>query len=196
MKNLFKALSLFQKEVGSVSKDAKNPFLKNKYASLDAMINHCSPILTAHGLSVIQLVSNEGVNTMLCHESGESIETGGKLIPVQVSKGLSQAQAEGVSITYTRRYQYSSILGLSTDEDTDGQYNDNKDLKPTLIVPDLSRGLMYEKDLYNLLIHLNKTGKMSTEACNVWFSKWAQFKDFSANFEKLNDKHNGSNKTA
>ena len=28
MKNLFKALSQFQSEVGSVKKDSKNPFLK------------------------------------------------------------------------------------------------------------------------------------------------------------------------
>jgi len=132
MKNLFKALSQFQSEVGSVKKDSKNPFLKNKYSSLDEMIKHCSPILTKNGLSIIQLVSNDGVNTLLCHESGESIETGSKLMPVQVSKGLSHGQAEGVIITYTRRYQYAGILNLSTDEDTDGQLGSNAGLsKPT-----------------------------------------------------------------
>jgi len=128
MKNLFKSLSLFQSEVGSVKKDSKNPFLKNKYSSLDEMIKHCSPILTKNGLSIIQLVSNDGVNTLLCHESGESIETGSKLMPVQVSKGLSHGQAEGVIITYTRRYQYAGILNLSTDEDTDGQLGSNTGL--------------------------------------------------------------------
>jgi len=128
MKNLFKALSQFQQEVGSVKKDSKNPFLKNKYSSLDEMIKHCSPVLTKNGLSIIQLVSDNGVNTLLCHESGESIETGSKMMPVQVSKGLSHGQAEGVIITYTRRYQYAGILNLSTDEDTDGQLGNNTGL--------------------------------------------------------------------
>lgn len=128
MKSLFKALATFQQEVGSVKKDSKNPFLKNKYSSLDEMIKHCSPLLTKNGLSIIQLISDSGVNTMLCHESGETIETGNKLMPVQVTKGLSHGQAEGVVITYTRRYQYAGILNLSTEEDTDGQIGDNKEL--------------------------------------------------------------------
>lgn len=135
MKSLFKALANFQQEVGSVKKDSKNPFLKNKYSSLDEMIKHCSPLLTKHGLSIIQLISDSGVNTMLCHESGETIETGNKLMPVQVTKGISHGQAEGVVITYTRRYQYAGILNLSTEEDTDGQIGNNKELNKSTPKP-------------------------------------------------------------
>jgi len=123
------ALNKFQKEQKPVEKDAKNPFLQNKYASLDSIIESTRDNLQKNGLSFSQLVSSEGVNTFLFHTSGQFISTGFYKIESQVSKGLSIAQAEGVSITYTKRYQLGSILGISTDGDTDGQYGDNNKLE-------------------------------------------------------------------
>ena len=36
------------------------------------------------------------------------------------AKGLRPAQADGVSISYARRYALSALLGVSTGDDTDG----------------------------------------------------------------------------
>ena len=125
---LIKALINFKSSQKSISKDCKNKFLQNKYVSLDNIIEKTKDNLQKFGLSFVQLVSDNGVETILMHESGGFITSGNKKIPIQTTKGLSEAQAEGVAITYTKRYQLSSILGLSTDEDTDGQYFDNKNL--------------------------------------------------------------------
>lgn len=120
-------------EIKSVTKDAKNPFLKNKYASLDAIIEAAKPILAVHGLTAMQVVNDDGVETYLIHKSGEWISSDYIKIMPEVSKGLSLAQAIGVATTYAKRYQLGALLNISTDEDTDGQYGDNKDLrKPEL----------------------------------------------------------------
>ena len=120
-------------EIKSVTKDAKNPFLKNKYASLDAIIEAAKPILAVHGLTALQVVNDDGVETYLIHKSGEWISSDYIKIMPEVSKGLSLAQAVGVATTYAKRYQLGALLNISTDEDTDGQYGDNKDLrKPEL----------------------------------------------------------------
>lgn len=123
--DLIKALG----ELEPVKKDLKNPFLKNKYASYDAIRESARLVLLKNNLCQLAVVNNDGVETFLVHSSGEWISSGVLTIPVEVSKGLSQAQAEGVTITYAKRYQLGALLGLSSDEDTDGQIGDNKDLK-------------------------------------------------------------------
>ncbi len=112
-----------QGEMPVVKQNSVNPFLKNKYADLGAVIETSRPILAKHGLAIVQFpVSVEdkiGVTSTLIHESGEWIEDT-IFISVSDGKGLSSAQNSGVVISYLRRYSWSSILGLYADEDTDG----------------------------------------------------------------------------
>jgi len=123
IKNLAEALSKAQTEMPTVKFNAKNPFLKNRYADLGAIISTSKPILAKHGLSVSQLTGNNGdcvgVETVLMHESGEWLESS-MYLPVGVEKGKSQAQVAGSIITYLRRYSLSAILGMYSDEDGDG----------------------------------------------------------------------------
>jgi hypothetical protein len=118
------ALSKAQAEMPAVPMNAVNPFLKNKYADLAEMIRVASPILSKNGLSISQQpVSFEGqligVTTTLLHTSGQWIEDTISL-PLGDEKGKSLAQVAGSIITYLRRYSYGAIVGLATDEDTDG----------------------------------------------------------------------------
>jgi hypothetical protein len=121
--NLATALSQAQAEMPSVPFDATNAFLKNRYASLGAMIETARPVLAAHGLSVSQIVVSYegqiGVETVLMHTSGEWISNTA-ILPAGEEKGKSTAQVAGSLITYLRRYSYAAILGLYADEDTDG----------------------------------------------------------------------------
>ena len=121
--NLATALSKAQGEMPAVKFDSKNPFLKNNYASLGAIIATSKPILAKHGLAVTQLVYNEGdqvgVETILMHSSGEHISTRISMA-TEAEKGKSAAQVAGSIITYLRRYSLSSILGMYADEDGDG----------------------------------------------------------------------------
>src|SRR5690606_27326530 len=118
------ALSKAQAEMPVVKMNASNPFLKNKYADLGAVIETSRPILAKNGLSISQFPTSEGdklgITSILMHTSGEWLENTIDISPTD-SKGLSYAQAAGVVISYLRRYGWASILGLYADEDIDGR---------------------------------------------------------------------------
>lgn len=103
--------------MGKVSKDAKNPFYKNKYASLSNIIEAVNKPLNDNGLSIVQMPCNEGLTTMLVHSSGEWISSTSST-PV---KDSTDPQKLGSAITYARRYALGAILSLNIDEDDDGQ---------------------------------------------------------------------------
>ena len=88
MPSLTKALS----QIKSIKKDAQNPFLKNKYISLDSILESAKPIMASNDIAIIQTINNEGVETFLLHSSGEWLSSGALLITPQESTGLSLAQ--------------------------------------------------------------------------------------------------------
>lgn len=111
-------------ELAPVGKDSTNPAFRNKYASLDAMMEQVRPTLARHGLAVLQSVTHPetdagrvvgiAVETRVLHTSGEWIAG---LVTLPVEK--STAQGTGSAISYGRRYGLSALLGL-TAEDDDG----------------------------------------------------------------------------
>ena len=123
IQNLAAALSKAQAEFPVIKFDSVNPFLKNSYASLGAVIAGGRPVLAKFGLAVTQLTFGEdgvvGVETMLTHSSGEWISD---RVSMQVGdeRGKSSAQVAGSIVTYLRRYALASILGVYADEDGDG----------------------------------------------------------------------------
>lgn len=123
IQNLSAALSKAQAEMPGIKFDSKNPFLKNDYASLGAIIAGARPVIAKHGLSVSQLTFGEdgvaGVETVLMHTSGEWISSSISM-SVGEEKGKSSAQVAGSIVTYLRRYSFASILGIYSDEDGDG----------------------------------------------------------------------------
>ena len=43
-----------QKEIGTLSKNAKNPFFKSAYLDLNDLLTHVTPILNKHGLEIVK----------------------------------------------------------------------------------------------------------------------------------------------
>ena len=121
---LAKALALFQAKMPAVLMNATNPFLKNKYADLGAVIETAIPYTSEFGLSFSQLTFSDdvriGVETVLMHTSGQWISSAVSL-PLGEEKGKTLAQVAGSVITYLRRYSLGSILGIYTEEDKDGE---------------------------------------------------------------------------
>ena len=111
-------------DFGPVTKDATNPAFRNRYATLDAIMEQVRPVLAAHGLAVMQGVLHPetdggrvvgiAVETRLLHLSGEWMAS---VVVVPVEKPT--AQGAGSAISYGRRYGLSAMLGL-TAEDDDG----------------------------------------------------------------------------
>lgn len=119
--NLAVALAKFNEECPKIGKDSTNPHFKNRYASLDNIIDETKPLLAKHGLSVIQMPGGDGemfkMTTMLIHISGEWIESE----PLIMRPVKNDPQGIGSCSTYARRYGMSAVLGLSTgEEDDDG----------------------------------------------------------------------------
>ena len=120
------ALVAAQGELKAVGKDAVNPHFKNRYASLDSIIDTVRPVLARHNLAVVQGAgvpeTNEhgqlvgfAVETMLIHSSGEWLSNAA-VVPVV----KSDAQGAGGALTYGRRYGLSALLALATEDDDDG----------------------------------------------------------------------------
>lgn len=127
---LASALWRFQEEVKNPSNTATNPQFRSKYSPLDVVINTVKPILAKNGLSFIQSTGSEGENivivTLLLHESGEWIESEPLILPAYQLKsgGVKEynAQGAGSSITYGRRYSLAATLGISSEDDSDGNH--------------------------------------------------------------------------
>ena len=113
------ALSKFQSEVETVKQTSENPYFKSKYASLADIVRTVRPVMGKYGLAITQILEpttdQATVTTMLMHQSGQFISSVLSLTPKD-----SSPQGMGSAITYARRYSYSAILGIATDEDDDG----------------------------------------------------------------------------
>jgi hypothetical protein len=131
IKSLAKALAAFQAEVKNPANTADNPFFKSKYAPLQDILNLVRPLLSKHGLSILQIPSGDGekivITTMLMHESGEWIES----CPLVLKADKPTAQGAGSAITYGRRYALSAVLGISSEDDDDGNQASGNDKKTT-----------------------------------------------------------------
>lgn len=111
-KTLNSKLLDFQKKVGIVKKDSKNPHFKNTYASLTQILSEVKPLLTECGLVLVQPISLQGVGTTIIDcETGEKIET-----IISLPSNLTPQQL-GSAITYFRRYTLASLLALEIDDD-------------------------------------------------------------------------------
>lgn len=113
---LAKALCKAQGEFENAHFDTENTFYKSRYATLAACFNACRKILSKHGLSVIQSQDyREGKRfliTTLLHTSGEFIDSTNFIDPVKPDpQGVTSA------ITYGRRTDLCSIIGLATEDD-------------------------------------------------------------------------------
>lgn len=117
MKEIAQALLKAQTEMSNPIKGSQNPFLKNKYADLNAVREAVIPTLNKHGITVLQPITTvDGKNyvkTVLLHESGETIES---LTEIIYSK-QNDAQAQGSGITYARRYGLQSLVCVGADDD-------------------------------------------------------------------------------
>ena len=113
-------------------KDGKNDHLKNKYLTLDNILNTVRPILTKHGLVIVQALAGEYLITSIYHVSGQFIQSEMPFHPMSGNKGTNALQELGGGITYAKRYAISAMLGISVDADDDGQSSKIKaqELKP------------------------------------------------------------------
>lgn len=122
IKELTAALKEVQGKVQHAKKTAKNPYFDSDYADLAAVMDTARELLAANGLAVIQTtrLTEHGsivLNTMIAHVSGEWKDS-----DFPVCKAGANPQQMGSALSYARRYQYQTVVGIAPapGEDDDG----------------------------------------------------------------------------
>lgn len=112
MKQLLVKLASVKREIGTLSKNASNPFFKSKYLDLNEILTHLEPLLDKHGLILLQPVTGTTVCTQI-HDTatGDSVSS-----CINVPE-LTDPQKVGSAITYYRRYSLQSLLALQAEDD-------------------------------------------------------------------------------
>ena len=117
MKLIATALVKAQKSFDEAVKSSKNPFFKSSYADLSECIDAVIPHLHANGIAVMQPThecdTGVLVETLLIHESGETLSSGKLYLPA----GKNDPQAYMAALTYARRGSLSAALSIKTADD-------------------------------------------------------------------------------
>jgi hypothetical protein len=120
MSDMNKAIVSAQSELKNPAMDAVNPHFRSRFASLKAVREAVLPVFNKHGLAIIQrsvqAESGVGVNTIILHEDGETLDCGTMEIPVKDNN----PQAYCSAMTYVRRYTLQAVAGVVGDPDDDG----------------------------------------------------------------------------
>lgn len=174
--NIYAALAAAQAEFKPIAKNCVNPVFGSKYADLQSILDGTRLALNRHGLFLFQRVmsSKDGVSVETCvtHASGGTLSSGVLFIPVISPK--NPAQAFGSAETYARRYSLSAFLGVSADEDDDGngakvdeQTLTNERLASALVdvaTEAAHRGMTAYKDFYE---HLTPTARKALKGAGI-----------------------------
>jgi len=123
----FKSLSKFQKECPTIEKKKlvydkyKNP--RYRYAPIEDIIEQTKDALEANGFSYsFKNRQAEGIMTTICelHHIAGHTESTEITVPIGNSGFMSDIQEIGSAMTYTKRYSFCNVTGITTgDEDQD-----------------------------------------------------------------------------
>jgi len=130
----FEAMALFTKRCPPILKTAtaNTGKFRYRYAPLDEINSVILPVMGPLGLSVsyriVQGVSEISAICVISHEMGHEEESGQVTMPITVYKdddgkvvGANPAQCVGIAISYAKRYALLAKLGLSPEDDPDGE---------------------------------------------------------------------------
>lgn len=129
---LMQAMLEVQGAVDGVKKDSTNPHFKNRYASLESVIDTLRPHWQKNGLVVIQAPGEVidgalSITTMVTHaESGEWLKS-----TMHLPLGKQDPQGAGSATTYGQRYSLMSVHQLPPiDDDAEAATGRNSAVKP------------------------------------------------------------------
>src|SRR5690606_21425907 len=116
---LIAALVELQRKVEAPRKTGYNSHRQYRYSTLADILDACRPALAEAGLAILQtpIWGPRGLElvTTLAHTSGQWVRC---RMPVL---SVSDPQAMGSALTYSRKYSILTIVGLAPDDDDDGE---------------------------------------------------------------------------
>lgn len=111
--SIYKKLNDFKSKVGAITKDANNPFHKNKYATIESVLKTIEQPLSDVGLGFYQSVEDMALKTVVYDSESDNIII--STVPLILAK--QDMQQLGSAITYARRYGLVAIFGLEQEDD-------------------------------------------------------------------------------
>jgi len=184
------ALAKAQGQISPAIKDSSNPFFKSKYADLASVWQACKEPLSKNGLAVIQATSyidgHLTLVTTLAHASGQWMRS---FMPIVTEK--QNAQGIGSAITYMRRYCLSAMVGITCDEDDDGNAAVVMP-KKNFVKPAQKFNFQYPPDVdpAQMDIYITELAKECKTSVEVVMSRsYENPQGFLDNFEKWQKKH-------
>jgi len=117
MKQIAQSFVKAQKAFGPALKTSTNPHFRTKYADLSSCVEAVIDALNDNGIGLIQNIHEcpDGVivETMLIHESGETLTNGRLHVPAS----KIDPQGYGSALTYARRYSLMAACGIAPEDD-------------------------------------------------------------------------------
>jgi hypothetical protein len=75
--NINQKLFDLQQEIGTISKDANNPFYKSKYFDINSLIKQLQPLLKKHMLLLLQPIEEDMViSKLICIDGSGGVISG------------------------------------------------------------------------------------------------------------------------
>ena len=115
MKAIFAKLLKVQAEIKPIARDATNPHYKSKYFDISGLLAELKPVLTKHGLVLLQPLDAGQIITIVT-----DVESGEQIVYAFTLPELQDPQKMGGAISYYRRYSLTSLFALES-EDDDGE---------------------------------------------------------------------------
>lgn len=121
VQQLFAGLVKLRAKIKQPTKSKSNPFFKSKYVDLEGVQKAIDDAKEGTGIDYTQFIETSpdgmtGVSTMIYSDKGDYIISD----PLYLRPAKNDPQGNGSVITYSRRYQLSSMFGISSDIDDDG----------------------------------------------------------------------------
>lgn len=135
MSNIAAAFVKAKRSFRPALKEKANPAFKgSKYADLSSCIEAVDDAFLANGIVMYQECHPDEagvtVETVLLHESGESIRSGRLHVPAS----KQDPQGFGSALTYARRYSLMAACGMAPEDDDGNAASRKKEREPTRIM--------------------------------------------------------------
>lgn len=168
IKNLAKALVKATAQIEGATKDSTNPHFRNKYADLASVTDAIKKPLNDNGLTYSQIIhrleGGVGVETLIIHESGETMSNGITFVPAP----KNDPHGYGSALTYARRYSLSACFGvIQEDDDANGASNKlpiqvpakpvTKPQPPKTVTKEVKELQPFTEEKYKKLLELHET---------------------------------------
>ena len=183
--NIYKKLFQLQQEFKS-AKNQENKFGKYNFRNIEIMLSELKPLLNKLGLVIT--FNEEFINdgflkstvSLIDTEDGETVSTNSICAIDSDVKGMSNSQATGCALTYSRKYSLQALLAIDdgkSDPDSMNGNDFNNNSKPQ------NKSLTTAEKVSNILDQISECNTIN-ELTALWnkIGNWSKNESIKASF--------------